>query len=209
MEPLSADQGAATVDAFLEALTGRDFERMEACLAPAAHARPLLPRGAEDVVGRGQIGGRLKKWFGSGSEFQVVTCSRDGIGGRQRASWRFRLVRDGQSWELIEQIAFMDLGPDGIQCIDLLCSGFIPETEPDGAQVDIFDAGDMGCADGLAQEFRQRIASVAIGGSLVAIVRDPAAREDIPPLARMLGHTVKSVEAQDEGTYRITVVRRK
>lgn len=75
--------------------------------------------------------------------------------------------------------------------------------------MDVFDAGDKGCADGLAQEFRQRIASVAIGGSLVATVRDPAAREDIPPLARMLGPTVKSVEGQDEGTYRLTVVRRK
>lgn len=132
MEPPSAHQAGATVDAFLEALTGRDFERMEACLAPAAHARLLLPRGAEDVAGRDQIGGRLKKWFGSASEFQVVTCGREAIGERQRTNWRFRLVRDDQSWELIEQTAFMDLGPDGIQCIDLLCSGFIRETEPDG-----------------------------------------------------------------------------
>lgn len=209
MEQPAARQAADTVDAFLEALTERDFERVGACLAPAAQARLLLPRGAEDVAGREQIVGRLKGWFGSASAFQVATSGRDAIGERTSARWRFRLVRDGQSWELIEQTAFIDLGPDGMQRIDLLCSGFIPETEPDGEQVDIFDAGDMGCADGLAQEFRQRIASVAIGGSLVAIVRDPAAREDIPPLARMLGHTVKSVEVQDEGTYRITVVRRK
>jgi tRNA 2-thiouridine synthesizing protein A/cysteine desulfurase len=205
---LPADQAPAVVDSFLEALTSRDFERLAICLAPAAQARLLLPRGAEDLAGRQQISGRLEKWFGSATEFQVVTCGHDEIGARQRASWRFRLVRDGQSWELIEQTAFIDLGPDGIQRIDLLCSGFIREAKPEGAQV-IFDAGDMGCADGLAQEFRRQIASVAVGGSLVAIVRDPAAREDIPPLARLLGHSVTSVEAQDEGALKITVERRK
>ena len=208
MNDSSTNNGATILDRFLEALTRRDFERLAPCLAPAAQAHLLLPRGAEDVAGREQISGRMEKWFGSASEFQVVACSHDEIGGRQRASWRFRLVRDGRSWELIEQTAFIDLGPDGMQRIDLLCSGFIPEATPEGAHEYVFDAGEMGCADGLAQEFRRRLASVAIGGSLIAIVRDPAAKEDIPPLARMLGHSVTSVEAQDEGTFRITVERR-
>jgi TusA-related sulfurtransferase len=209
MEQPIASHARASVDGFLGALAARDFDRLAACLAPSAQARLLLPRRVEEIDGRDQIRGRLEGWFGSASEFSVVACGRDEIGDRQRASWRFRLIRDGQSWEQIEQTAYMNLGADGIERIDLLCSGFMLDAEPEGAQVHVFDAGDMGCADGLAQEFRKQIASVAIGGSVVVIVRDPAAIEDIPPLARMLGHSVTSVEAQGEGTFKITVERQK
>jgi TusA-related sulfurtransferase len=199
-----AEAGKASAEGFLEALSVRDFDQLAACLAPAARARMLLPRGAEELAGRDQIARRLDGWFGSATEFQVLSTAHDEIGARRRLSWRLRLVRDGRSWELIEQVAFVDPGPDGIRQIDLLCSGFLPETT-----VSLFDAGGMGCADGLAPEFRRRISSIAIGSSLVTLVRDPAAREDLPPLARMLGHSVTSVESQDDGSFRITVERRR
>jgi TusA-related sulfurtransferase len=198
----SEQPGAA--ESFLEALSVRDFHQLAACLAPAARARMLLPRGAEELVGRDQITRRLDGWFGSATEFQVLSTAHDEVGARRRLIWRLRLVRDGRSWELIEQVAFVDPGPDGIRQIDLLCSGFLPEKT-----VSLFDAGAMGCADGLAPEFRRRISSIAIGSSLVTLVRDPAAREDLPPLARMLGHSVTSVESQDDGSFRITVERRR
>jgi TusA-related sulfurtransferase len=207
-EPVAAQAGTS-VDGFLDSLAARDFDRLEACLAASAQARLLLPRRVEELAGGDQIRGRLEGWFGAASEFSVVASRRDEIGGRQRATWRFRLVRDGRSWELIEQTAFIDVGPDGIQRIDLLCSGFMRDSKPEAAPAHVFDAGDMGCADGLAQEFRKQIASVEVGSSMVAIVRDPAAIEDIPPLARLLGHSVTSVEAQGEGTFKITVERRK
>ena len=57
----------------------------------------------------------------------------------------------------------------------------------------------MGCADGLAQEFRRRIANVPLGGSLEVVVSDPAAKEDLPSLARLLGQRVTSTEAHDDG----------
>ncbi len=209
MELPGVAQAGAAVDVFLDALAARDFDRLESCLAPSAHARLLLPRRSEELAGKQEIRGRLEGWFGSATEFHALACGHDGIGGRHRASWHFRLVRDGESWEEIEQTALIDLGPDGIERIDLLCSGFIPAAQSNSAPVHVFDAGDMGCADGLAQEFRKQIASVAIGSSMVAIVRDPAAIEDIPPLARMLGHSVTSVEAQGGGTFKITVERQK
>jgi SnoaL-like domain len=126
-------QSAAIVDRFLDALTERDFEQLAACLAPNAKARLLLPRGAEEVGGRQEIAGRLNTWFGSASEFEVVARTHEAIGTRQRAGWQFRVVRDGQSWELIEQAAFIDAEPDGIRQIDLLCSGFHRETAAQAA----------------------------------------------------------------------------
>lgn len=67
----------------------------------------------------------------------------------------------------------------------------------------------MGCADGLAQEFRKRLADVNVGESLTVIVSDPAAKEDLPSLARMLGQSVTSVETQEDRRLVITVEKRK
>src|SRR2546422_847056 len=109
----------------------------------------------------------------------------------------------------LELLAYLALGPDGIQRIDLLCSGF--QIEPGAAPglVQVFDAGAMGCADGLAQEFRSQMAKLPIGGSLEVVVSDPAAKEDLPSLARLLGQRGTSTEAHDDGRLTITVERKK
>jgi TusA-related sulfurtransferase len=75
--------------------------------------------------------------------------------------------------------------------------------------VQVFEAGALGCADGLAQEFRRRMASVPMGGSLDVVVSDPAAKEDLPSLARLLGQRVTSTEAHDDGRLTVTVERLK
>lgn len=61
------------------------------------------------------------------------------------------------------------------------------------------DAGDLGCGEGLAAWFRARLREVPPGDTLHAIVRDPAAREEIPALARLMGHSVTSIEVVDDG----------
>ncbi len=130
-----AECAAATVgrmhesapDAFLSALSTRDFGRFAECLAPEVQARMLLPRGPEVSSGREEIARRFEHWFSPASDFEVLDSHRERIGVRNRLSWRFRLSRGGQSREIIEQVAFVSVGPDGIRAIDLLCSGFLPD----------------------------------------------------------------------------------
>jgi TusA-related sulfurtransferase len=198
-----------TSQKFLELLAARDFERVTSTLASDAHARFLLPHGLEEYAGRDAIVGRIKSWFGSASVFDLTSSSEETVGLRQRLSWRFSVVRDGGSREVIEQVVYLDLGPQGIQRIDLLCSGFQMEPGVATGPMQVFEAGAMGCADGLAQEFRRRIATVPIGGSLHVVVSDPAAKEDLPSLARLLGQRVTSTEAHDDGRLTITVERQK
>ena len=117
-------------------------------------------------------------------------------------AWRLRLRPTpwgDDTWHVIEQQAYLRAG-ERIDAIDLLCSGFHPEEE-------VFDAGSLGCADGLAEEFRRRIEAVPVGASLAVVVGDPAAKEDLPPLARLLGHAVKSTQALGDGRLTITVER--
>jgi TusA-related sulfurtransferase len=194
---------------FLTALTGRDFDRLAACLAPTARARLLLPPGPEELSGRDAIARRIEGWFGPATEFEVLSTAVDEIGSRHRLTWRFHTVRPGRSWEVVEQVAFCDVGEEGIERIDLLCSGFLPGLMPASCDLHRFEAGEMGCADGLAQEFRRRLAGVPIGDSLAVVVSDPAAKEDLPSLARMLGQAVTSIEAHDDGRLTINVERRR
>src|SRR5690348_617903 len=117
-------------DAFLSALSDRDFGRFAECLAPDVHARLLLPRGPEVRTGREEVAGRFEGWFGSASEFEVLDTQRSEIGLRTRLSWRLRMCRDGRSHEVVEQVAFVDAEAEGISAIDLVCSGFQREQRP-------------------------------------------------------------------------------
>ena len=198
-----------TSQRFLKLLAARDFEGLAASLASDANARFLLPHGLEEYAGRDAIVGRIKSWFGSASVFDLTSSSEEMVGQRLRLTWRFSVVRNSNSRELVEQLAYLNLGPQGIERIDLLCSGFQMEAGVATGPTQVFEAGAMGCADGLAQEFRRRLTKVPVGGSLEVVVSDPAAKEDLPSLARLLGQRVTSTEAHDDGRLTITVERQK
>lgn len=70
------------------------------------------------------------------------------------------------------------------------------------------DAGELGCADGLAAWFRTQLQKIGPGDTLRLVVRDPDARDELPALARLMGHTVTSVE-DAEGCFVITVEKTK
>jgi len=76
----------------------------------------------------------------------------------------------------------------------------------ESARVHEFDAGDLGCGNGLAAEVRRQLALVGVGDQLRIATRDPVGREDLPALARLLGHRVLSLE-DDGGTTTITLER--
>lgn len=192
---------------FLELLAARDFAALAALVAQDARARLLLPRGVEEHAGREAIVGRIEGWFGSASEFELTSSSADVVGTRHRLSWRFSLVREAGTREEIEQVSFLDVASEGIERLDLLCSGFHKAARASEESAHVFDAGAMGCGDGLAQEFRRRLEEVPVGESIRVVVRDPAAKEDLPALARMLGQSVTSAEAHGDGRLEITVER--
>lgn len=119
--------------AFVDQLAARNFEQLARSLAPDAVARLSLPRGVQEAAGADAIARRFEGWFGGAGRFTVLSTVNQSVGGRSLMQWRFRLSRDGQSTEVIEQVAFADVGPQGIYRIDLLCSGFLPDPEPSDA----------------------------------------------------------------------------
>ena len=71
-----------------------------------------------------------------------------------------------------------------------------------------FDAGTLGCGDGLAAAFRNRIGQIGVGDLLRVRTTDPSAKEDLPSLARLMGHAIQDIEARPDGSLTITVERR-
>jgi TusA-related sulfurtransferase len=71
----------------------------------------------------------------------------------------------------------------------------------------IYDLGDMSCGDGLPMEFRRAMQALEVGSTVEFVVRDPSAKEDLPPLARMMGHRIVSEEHLNDGALSLIVER--
>ena len=195
--------------AFLDALKARDFTAARALLADDVRFRMLVPSGLMTESDADATIGRFMGWFGDADPFEVETSSSGEVEGRSTITYRFRLP-DGDGWQVIEQHLMLDVDGDArVAGIDLLCSGFRSIAVTESAGVHHFDAGDLGCADGLAGEFRRRMQQIPVGHVLVVSTRDPAAKVDLPPLARMMGHLVRSTEAGGDGRLLVSVERRR
>lgn len=204
------DEARTAAERFVRAVAAVDPDGIVTSLAPDARLRYLVPRGPAQIDGAARVAIRFIDWFGDADGLRVQDIHVERLADRVSARYRF-LLHYEHGWEVIEQRLYLDVDETGhVAAIDLLCSGFRPSTAQDGARstgTHRFDAGTMGCADGLAQEFRRRILAIPLGDLLMVQTSDPAAKEDLPPLARMMGHTVRSVEPSEDGRLLITVER--
>lgn len=194
-------------EAFVEALAARDPTRLRATLHPDAHLRALVPSGFKESIGVDAVVARLESWFAEAETLAVVSKKVSHVSDRLRIQYRFDEHYSDGDLETIEQDAYCGVREGRIDSIDLLCSGHLPGPTAPGTEVRRFDAGDLGCGSGLPQEFRRQVAALPVGGILETTTRDPAAKEDLPALARMLGHTVVSVTTSPQGQT-IVIVKR-
>jgi TusA-related sulfurtransferase len=56
-------------------------------------------------------------------------------------------------------------------------------------------------------EFRRNMQTLEVGATIEFVVRDPSAKEDLPPLARMMGHRIVSEEQLEDGALAIVIER--
>jgi TusA-related sulfurtransferase len=201
----------AAATRFVEAVASRDLDGLVAALAADARFRYLTPNGSAEISGAAEVAAKFLQWFGDADVLEVQIVRVEPLADRTSARYRF-LVHDQDGWQLVEQQLYLDVNEERrIAAIDLLCSGFRPaegpQTTGSSERMHRFDAGTLGCADGLAQEFRRQVLAIPVGDVLLVETSDPAAKEDLPPLARMMGHTVRSVEPSGNGRLLITVER--
>ena len=143
-------------------LAVRDFDGLAACLDPDARLRAVIPPGPEEHYGRAAATGRFADWFADAVSFELVEHRIEPFVDRWLVTYGIALD-EGDSPRRVEQHLFCDLGAELIERIDLLCSGFRPVALPGPTGVNRYDAGTLGCADGLAAAFRARIGQITVG----------------------------------------------
>lgn len=201
---LPADEA---VRVFAEAMARGDFDGLARLLSPEVQVRALLPSGLATWSGIPETIDRVESWFGNFITTEAEATTPSLVADCYVASWRLDGAHAGSSRHVIEQHAVIAVGPAGIERIDLVCSGFRRVEKPSTDGTRCWDAGDLGCSDGLPGEFRRQMEAIDAGGHLEVTVRDAAAREDLPPLARMMGHTVEQVDDPGDGRLILTIRR--
>lgn len=190
---------------FVEALSARDFEALERLFGAQVRFRAIVPRGVREAATAQDAVGWLRAWFGDADSVELLGSDADTVADRTYVRYRFRIHEAGQT-TVIEQHGFVDVADGRIADLSLLCSGFRPVDDVPGGVHD-YDAGDLGCGDGLPREFRGQMGAIPVGDVLRVVARDPAARADLPALARLMGHRVRTISEAPDGGLLIDVER--
>jgi TusA-related sulfurtransferase len=194
-------------EAFLDALAQRDFDALRETLGPSMQFRALVPGENVLVADAGAAVACYRRWFADATAIEFLERRVSVLVDRVRIEFDARVKKAGRA-QRVAQTLCGDLEDGRFATLDLLCSGFRPEASTAAHDTThVFDAGDLGCGTGLPREFRTRVSQIPVGHVLEVVTRDPSAREDIPSLARLLGHQVRSVESGDKGEVRIQVER--
>jgi hypothetical protein len=117
--------------ALLEGLAAQDFTLVGSAFTSDAQLRALLPTRLRECAGADVIAEQFTGWFGQTEDFEFLEATADEVGGRLHLRWRLRLraERIGAGWFTVEQQAYADTADDGrIASLDLLCTGYRPET---------------------------------------------------------------------------------
>ena len=205
----TVDDRLSVARSLVTAIAARSYKEIFSAFSADARFRYLIPPGPGEVAGAADVAAKYLEWFGDADSLDVERTLVEPLADRVSVLYRFRL-HEAEREEVIEQQVFLDVDGPQITAVDLLCSGFRPIEEEDPTTASgshHYDAGTKGCADGLAQEFRRRISAIPVGDLLVVETSDPAAKEDLPPLARMMGHKLHSIEPAANGRLLITVER--
>ena len=206
---LERNDPKAIMAKFVTSLAQRDTNKLMACFDTNVQFRALVPSGFRERNGSQQAVALLQDWFQEAQRLELVQNHVHTVSHRTFISYLFREYYSDSESEIIEQHAFCDITNGVIQSMDVLCSGHLTESgiATSSGEYHKFDAGDIGCGSGLPEEFRHQIESIPVGHLLEVTTGDPSAKEDLPSLARLLGHEVISVKSSDKGKT-IVIVKR-
>jgi hypothetical protein len=114
--------------AFMEALSVRDFERLQTSFQEGVQFRALMPTGIRGALGAAEAVLWLRRWFGDADEFEVLNSSVDLVANRLHFVYSFRLHKHGE-WQIIDQEAYCTVSDSQIDVMYLVSSGFRAERQ--------------------------------------------------------------------------------
>jgi hypothetical protein len=115
----------AILERFVNALHGRAWDQVAACLHEDVRFSALIPSGPLAATGRAAAADYLRQWFGDADQLLLLSSHAEAIEDQFHLSYRFRVHED--RWYTVEQQAFCTLRDGQIDRMRLLCSGFCPD----------------------------------------------------------------------------------
>lgn len=117
---------------FVSALTHQAWEELAECLDDAVQFRALVPGGLRTAGDRQSAADYFRKWFGGADQLMLLSSVVQPMHDRLHLAYRLRAHTD--QWYIVEQQAYCMAQEQCIEQIDVLCSGFRPESESNQAR---------------------------------------------------------------------------
>jgi TusA-related sulfurtransferase len=198
---------------FVDAVVRRDFEAIEACLAPDVRFRALVPRAVREEATASGARSWFETWFGDTDRNELLDSRVELVADRLHVAYRIRFREDG-AWKVVEQQVFATIDDTRLSDVALACSGFRaidpPDDAPPGAtihgdridrrQVDArFDAVGRSCAT-LTPEIRTAVRGLEPGQVLEILSDDPTAEDGLRAWSRLTGNDLVGVAKRSDST---------
>lgn len=122
MTTTALDAGARLLDA----IGAQDFAAMEACFAPAARLRAMVPSAVREDEGPAAIGARFRFWWEELDHVELVQSELEPVADRIRLRYCLRGHDADDGWVTVEQTGYLQAEEDAISVLNLVCSGFRP-----------------------------------------------------------------------------------
>ncbi|MGZ6295040.1 MAG: sulfurtransferase TusA family protein [Candidatus Limnocylindrales bacterium] len=187
---------------FVDAIVRRDFDTLEALLAPEVRFRALTPRAVREAATASGARAWIEDWFGETDRNQLITSRVEMIADRLHLAYRIQL-REGDAWYLVEQHLFGTLGDARLTDVALVCSGFRPIEVPTSSpqpRVDArLDATGKSCAT-LTPEVRAAVRLLEPGQVLEIVADDPTAEEGLRAWTRLTGNELVAMPTVPDTT---------
>ena len=129
--PFTTSSSSAVAHRLLDAIVSRDATELYELFSADIWLRAMLVRETVEVHEAEAAAVLFDGWFGGAVELQVLHASTHSVGGREHLTYRLRLRPDWapDTWHVIEQTGYARISDGRVRRLDLVCTGFAPESE--------------------------------------------------------------------------------
>ena len=195
----------STGEAFIKALSIRDFDTLEKLFDPEIRFRGLVPKGVREGATAQEAANWLRFWFENADTFKLEKFSIDQVVDRLHISYLLNL-HNQEGWYEVAQQIYCTVQNSVISDLALVCSGFRPVAEQSlSSELDLasqailpinqtlgatffYDAQDKGCADGSLEQIANLARGLTEKGTLEIRATNPSVANDLPAWCRMAGY---------------------
>jgi hypothetical protein len=127
---ISAEPDLAVAQRLVDAIAARDFDAIEACFAPDARMRALVPARVREEEGAAAIVARMRFWWEDAEPFEVEDSELEPVADRIRLRWRVYGHDAEDGWWRQEQSGYLAVEDSRIATLNVVCSGSRPVAAP-------------------------------------------------------------------------------